>query len=408
MTIDSGTGVISWIGAAIGGGLPVQFPVTVQVSDGRGGLDTQSYTLLVVADPGDQAPVIISPPDTSVALGHNYLYAVQATDADGDPLTYDLPTAPAGMTIDAGGVIRWTPASNQFGPNDVTVRVQDFGSAAAKPPRMFTVNVTRSQIANRPALHRRRRSLGSLGRGYAYDATGVDADGSALIWSLVTAPAGMSIDPMRGKIRWSPTADQLGSQQVVIGLTNAEGLSTTQSFTIQVRAIDVPPVITSTPPTQGAAGQAYTYAVTATDVDGDTLTYRLTFFDTGITIEAATGLIQWTPTTQQIGIHIFAVLVDDGQGGTATQNWLVEVGSQHSNQPPIITSSPPLDAGLVYQYPVVATDPEGSPVSFSLLQAPAGMSIDSASGLIQWTPTAAQVGTNNVTVAATDPQRARC
>ena len=59
----------------------------------------------------------------------------------------------------------------------------------------------------------------------------------------------MSIDPMRGRVRWSPTADQLGSQQVVIRLTNGEGLSTTQAFTVQVRAIDVPPLITSTPPT---------------------------------------------------------------------------------------------------------------------------------------------------------------
>ena len=82
------------------------------------------------------------------------------------------------------------------------------------------------------------------------------------------------------------------------------------------------------------------------------------------------------------------------------------VGSEPPNQPPIITSTPPLAAGAVYQYAVAATDPEGSPVSFSLPTAPAGMSIDPASGLIQWTPTAAQLGSNPVTVAATDPQGA--
>ena len=65
---------------------------------------------------------------------------MQATDADGDPLAYDLPTAPAGMTIDAGGVIRWTPAASQFGPNDVTVRVQDGRGGVAT--QAFTVNVT--------------------------------------------------------------------------------------------------------------------------------------------------------------------------------------------------------------------------------------------------------------------------
>ena len=33
------------------------------------------------------------------------------------------------------------------------------------------------------------------------------------------------------------------------------------------------------------------------------LTYRLIAFDTGMTIDAATGLIQWTPTAAQIGLH---------------------------------------------------------------------------------------------------------
>ena len=204
-----------------------------------------------------------------MALGHNYLYAVQATDADGDPLAYDLPTAPAGMTIDADGVIRWTPAASQFGPNDVTVRVQDGRGGAAT--QAFTVNVT-AQPSNRPPSITSAPPLAAtLGRGYAYDATGVDPDGSALVWSLDVAPAGMSIDPMRGRVRWSPTADQLGAQEVVVRLTDGEGLSTTQTYTVQVRAIDVPPLITSTPPTLGAAGQTYQYAVHATDVDGDPL-----------------------------------------------------------------------------------------------------------------------------------------
>ena len=404
MVIDGGTGVISWVGAALGAGLPVTFPVMVQVSDGKGGQDTQSYTLSVAADPGDQAPVIRSPPDTSAALGRNYLYAVLATDPDGDPLAYDLPAAPAGMTIDTDGLIRWTPAGSQFGPNDVTVRVQDGrGGTAAQT---FVVNVTAQPSDRPPSITSAPPLAGTLGRGYAYDATGVDPDGSVLVWSLDKAPAGMSIDPMRGRVRWSPGTDQLGANAVVIRLTNGDGQSTTQSYTVQVRAIDVPPLITSTPPTLGAVGQTYAYPVQATDVDGDPLTYRLVIFDTGMTIDAATGLIQWTPAAAQIGTHLLGVAVDDGQGGTATQNWLVVTGSQPVNQPPIITSSPPLDAGLVYQYPVVATDPEGSPVTFSLLQAPGGMTIDATTGLIQWTPTVAEVGTNNVTVAATDPQGA--
>jgi hypothetical protein len=59
--------------------------------------------------------------------------------------------------------------------------------------------------------------------------------------------------------------------------------------------------------------------------------------------------------------------------------------------------------GQLYSYDVDATDPDaGDVLTYSLDVAPAGMTIDSISGLIQWTPTAAQLGLNAVTVRADD------
>ncbi|HEV3341679.1 MAG TPA: putative Ig domain-containing protein, partial [Pirellulales bacterium] len=403
MTIDSKSGLISWVGAPIGPGLPSGYLVTVQVSDGMGGQDTQTFTLRVVANTGDQAPVITSTPPPSVGLGHRYLYAVQAADPDGDPLTYVLANGPAGMTIDNQGIVRWTPTSNQFGPNSVIVRVEDGRGGIADQP--FTVTVTTQQTGQPPSITSTPVLAATLGRQYAYDATGVDPDGNPLIWSLDTAPAGMSIDQTQGTLRWDPTADQLGNQNVVLRLTDGAGLSTTQSYTVAVRAINVPPLITSTPPTQAAVGQNYTYTVQASDVDGDVLTYSLTAAPGGMTINASSGLIRWNPTPSQTGTQNVTVVVDDGQGGTATQTWSVVVATAPVNQAPVITSTAPLApaSGQPYKYQVLATDPDGDSVTFSLPVSPAGMTID-ASGLIVWTPTAAQAGTNNVTVVATDPQ----
>jgi FtsP/CotA-like multicopper oxidase with cupredoxin domain len=79
-----------------------------------------------------------------------------------------------------------------------------------------------------------------------------------------------------------------------------------------------------------------------------------------------------------------------------------------SGTAPTVTSSPTLTAtqGLAYAYKVTASDPEGGPLSFTLDKAPAGMTIKSASDLVAWIgwrPTNAQVGTQAVTVRATDP-----
>ncbi len=55
-----------------------------------------------------------------------------------------------------------------------------------------------------------------------------------------------------------------------------------------------------------------------------------------------------------------------------------------------------------YSYQVEAIDPDNDPVSYSLVQGPVGLQIDSASGLLTWAPATAQKGDHPVTVRASD------
>lgn len=60
-------------------------------------------------------------------------------------------------------------------------------------------------------------------------------------------------------------------------------------------------------------------------------------------------------------------------------------------------------AGRQYTYDVDATDPdEGDALTYALIEKPQGMSLDPASGSIQWVPTEAQMGTHNVVVEVVD------
>src|SRR5205807_7711362 len=100
MTINRDTGLISWVGAPVGPGLPAGYLVTVQVSDGRGGQDSQTFTLSVITPGFDRPPAITSHPRTKVQFSKTPdFYQVVATEPDGDPLTYSLAIAPGGMTI---------------------------------------------------------------------------------------------------------------------------------------------------------------------------------------------------------------------------------------------------------------------------------------------------------------------
>ena len=77
-------------------------------------------------------------------------------------------------------------------------------------------------------------------------------------------------------------------------------------------------------------------------------------------------------------------------------------GTISTNNTPTITSSPITSSliNLLYTYNVVATDTDGDTLTYSLTSSPTGMTIDSSTGVISWTPNA--VGDYNVTLKVSD------
>lgn len=89
--------------------------------------------------PGNSVPVITSTAPTTGTVGQAYTYQAAATDGDGDPLTWSLPTAPSGMTVSAIGLVSWTPSA--AGTFPVTLRVSD-GIDNAQQGWSITVTTT--------------------------------------------------------------------------------------------------------------------------------------------------------------------------------------------------------------------------------------------------------------------------
>lgn len=71
--------------------------------------------------------------------------------------------------------------------------------------------------------------------------------------------------------------------------------------------------------------------------------------------------------------------------------------------PPNFVSEPPLRfQSLNYQYQVRAVDPDGDPVSYSLIDPPQGMTIDPKSGLLEWALANVSVGDYRIRIRAAD------
>lgn len=87
-----------------------------------------------------------------------------------------------------------------------------------------------------------------------------------------------------------------------------------------------PPLIVSNPAALTNRDQ-YEYVVQAKDVDGDTVTYGLETGPPGMIIDKTTGQVSWKVTPGVAGTHRIKVLAEDGQGGTAWQEFELSIPS---------------------------------------------------------------------------------
>ncbi|MBA7539643.1 hypothetical protein ES705_31923 [subsurface metagenome] len=354
---------------------------------------------LPIPTPPNEAPIITSTPITTATVGVLYTYNVNATDPDGNTLAYSLVVKPSGMTINsATGLIKWTPTAK--GDYPVTVKVSD-GTLSIN--QNFTIKV--KAVNHAPSITSIPITTATVGVTYVYDVNATDPDGDTLTYSLTTKPSGMAINPANGLIWWVPTSAQVGSRSVTVKVSDGS-LSITQSFKITVSTLPVvnqAPTITSSPNLIATVGIKYTYTIKAIDPNGDAIIYSLVSGPTGMTFNGI-ATINWKPT--KIGVYGVTVKASDGELSD-TQSFEIAVSKLPVvNHAPVITSTPDdiATVGEVYTYDVEATDPDGDTLTYSFLyyDKPTGMTINSATGLIKWIPTIAQVGNNWITVEVSD------
>ena len=164
--------------------------------------------------------------------------------------------------------------------------------------------------------------------------------------------------------------------------------------------LNLAPTITSIPLTHADLQQPYTYQISATDPEGEALSYQLLDGPTGVTVDAQTGLLSWgTPIA---GDHRIVVAAYDPAGLGAAQGYTLKA---FANQFPVINSIPVTRAlaGELYRYDLQAQDPDGGRLTYALdAEAQAlGLTLDEL-GRLSWRPTLDQVGVHPITVTVTD------
>ncbi|HEY5871337.1 MAG TPA: putative Ig domain-containing protein [Candidatus Tectomicrobia bacterium] len=186
----------------------------------------------------------------------------------------------------------------------------------------------------------------------AVDLTVVDGPATATVLLVVgllqaeAATAGTAATLTVGTVTTAPSptvpAGRVISQTPVTGTAVPE--NTLVNLVISSGApLNHPPTSISTPVMAATGGQPYSYDVDATDPDpGDTLTFSLPTAPTGMTINATTGLIQWTPTPGQLGAQAVTVQVSRPRAHWPSPSSLWSPSRQGPRSPsPMSSARPP-------------------------------------------------------------------
>jgi hypothetical protein len=96
------------------------------------------------------------------------------------------------------------------------------------------------------------------------------------------------------------------------------------SVTIESLTVNNQPYFTSAPATVGTVGVLYNYDANAVDPEEDELTYSLTASPAGMSIDPATGIVSWTPSTT--GTYPITISVSD-RISSVNQNYNLLVSS---------------------------------------------------------------------------------
>ena len=169
------------------------------------------------AAPDNHAPQFQAIDDQSVVEGGTLTFAVSATDADGDALSYsakDLP--PQASFTAATRTFTWTPGSGQVGPHSVTFEASDGKAIASK-----AVTITVSAVPNHaPVLAAIGNQSTTERTPLQFSVSATDAEGDSLTYTATGLPAGATFADR--VFTWTPSVGQAGSHQVAFAASDGK------------------------------------------------------------------------------------------------------------------------------------------------------------------------------------------
>lgn len=327
----------------------------------------------------------------------------------GDALSYAKVSGPAWLVVATNGLLSGTPTNSDIGANVFVVNLTDTNGVsasatmkivvAADPPPSFVSNPFSESWANVDQAYA--ATIATNGTAPYLGA------GDILSFAKIGGPAWLNMAP-DGSLSGTPDGIYAGTNIFAVSVTDLGGSSNTATLVIYVNSAPMfTPVNFMKPLATAGIPYSGTIATNATDSDlvaGDTLTFYKVTGPAWLNV-AASGTLSGTPSSTDLGVGVFLVLVVDSGGLAGIGSMGVNVGMDH---PPMFASNPisesPATAGQPYSATIAtnASDPDfGDQLTFSKISGPDWLNV-AANGSLSGMPLSTNAGSNSFVVGVAD------
>ena len=299
-------------------------------------LDSLGLALYVLKDIGwtvyppaasNNAPVFTAIGAQSTHEDTAKTITLAATDADSDSLTFSVSASCATSITCAisGTTLTATPAANYHGSGSITVTVSDGNGGSDTDTFTLTVNsVNDAPVFGTISAQSTNEDTAKV---VSLAGTATDVDGDGLTYSVSSCPSNISCSLSGTSLTLTPDANFNGSRTVGVGVSDGNGGSASTTFNLTVNAVNDAPVFgsISAQSTNEDTAKVVSLAGTATDADGNSLTYSVSSCPSNISCSLSGTSLTLTPDANFNGSRTVGVGVSDGNGGSASTTFSLTV-----------------------------------------------------------------------------------
>jgi hypothetical protein len=366
---------------------------TYKVNDGT--FDSNNSIVNISISQENDAPVIMA---DSISLNEDESKNIQlvASDSDGDTLTYIIVTSPSNGTLSGTAPnLTYTPNPNFNGTDSFEVKVND----GTLDSSTVTISLTVNSINDAPAAQSQLVNV-IEDSSESFILLGNDVDGDALTYVIVTSPISGLLSGTAPNLTYTPNSNFNGSDSFTYKVNDGNLDSSIETISISVSSVNDIPVADDTLVTT-TEDSSVNVLLTATDVDGDTLTYVVDYQPTNGTLSGTAPNLTYTPNSNYSGSDSFTFFVNDGTSNSNTATVSIIVSS--ANDTPVTTAfAISVDEDLSENFMLLATDADGDTLSYSIDSQPTNGTLSGTAPNLTYTPNPNFNGSDSFTFFVND------